>query len=155
MMVPTLDIDELDKRIGDLRAVEQWLALNASMLRASIQALEVQRNTIATLKSLSSAMMTAPPQAAPSPAPAPSAASASVPPAPPPAAQRRTRRASAGETPAPKPAEIPLNPAAWWGNLQDQFTRIAAAAAGGAPQTPPESKDTKPAARKPPPKRSN
>src|SRR5262249_3840909 len=49
MMVPTLDVDELDKRIGDLRAVEQWLALNAGMLRASIQTLEVQRNTIATL----------------------------------------------------------------------------------------------------------
>src|SRR5262245_21006701 len=52
MLVPTLDVNELDKRIADLRAVEQWLALNANMLRASIQALEVQRNTIATLQSL-------------------------------------------------------------------------------------------------------
>src|SRR5882724_7062426 len=60
MMLPTLDVNELDKRIADLRAVEQWLALNAGMLRASIQTLEVQRNTIATLKTLSGTMMNVP-----------------------------------------------------------------------------------------------
>ena len=53
-----------------------------------------------------------------------------------------------------------MNPAAWWGNLQDQFTRIAAAAAGGMSGTPPaEAKSAKeadkPAARKPPAKRSS
>ncbi|KQW87890.1 hypothetical protein ASC94_25690 [Massilia sp. Root418] len=49
---PTLSVDELDKKINDLRAVEAWLNLNSSMVRGSIQALEVQRNTIATLKSM-------------------------------------------------------------------------------------------------------
>ena len=28
MVAPTLDIDELDKRIGDLRTVENWLRMN-------------------------------------------------------------------------------------------------------------------------------
>jgi hypothetical protein len=49
---PTLSLDELDKKINDLKAVESWLNLNGAMLRSSIQALEVQRGTIATLKSM-------------------------------------------------------------------------------------------------------
>ncbi|MFD2270530.1 PhaM family polyhydroxyalkanoate granule multifunctional regulatory protein [Undibacterium arcticum] len=53
MVVPTVSVDELDKKIGDLKAVESWLNLNMSMLRGSIQALEVQRATIATLKAMS------------------------------------------------------------------------------------------------------
>lgn len=43
--------EDLDRRISDLRAVENWLRVNMSMLSSSIQALEVQRATIATLKS--------------------------------------------------------------------------------------------------------
>jgi hypothetical protein len=49
-VLPTVDLDELDKRIKDLRAVESWLALNANMLKHTIQGLDVQRNTIAALK---------------------------------------------------------------------------------------------------------
>lgn len=54
VITPTTDVEELDKRISDLRAVEQWLNVNLSMLRATIQGLEVQRGTIATLKSFGS-----------------------------------------------------------------------------------------------------
>ncbi len=57
MLAPTIDVDELDKRIADLRAVQQWLELNAGMLRTTIQTLEVQRATIATLKGISGAML--------------------------------------------------------------------------------------------------
>ena len=57
MFAPTLDVNELEKRIADLRAVEQWLELNASILRTTIQSLEVQRATIATLKGISGAML--------------------------------------------------------------------------------------------------
>ncbi len=49
---PTMDLDELDKRITDLKAVEQWLIANQTMLRGTIQGLEVQRNTIATVQAL-------------------------------------------------------------------------------------------------------
>jgi hypothetical protein len=48
LTAPTLSVEELDKKINDLKAVESWLNLNMSMLRGSIQALEVQRGTIAT-----------------------------------------------------------------------------------------------------------
>ncbi len=49
---PTLSVEELDKRIADLRAVEQWLALNQGMLRNTIQGLEIQRGTLAAVQNL-------------------------------------------------------------------------------------------------------
>lgn len=47
---PTVDLEELDRRITDLKAVEQWLTVNMNLLQGAIQALEIQRGTIATLK---------------------------------------------------------------------------------------------------------
>ncbi|HSQ10026.1 MAG TPA: PhaM family polyhydroxyalkanoate granule multifunctional regulatory protein [Burkholderiaceae bacterium] len=138
MLAPTIDIGELDKRIADLRAVEQWLELNASMLRTTIQTLEVQRATIATLKSISGAMMAPlmgppPPQRSPFPPippefSSPAAAATMVPP-PESAAEAkpaRPRRKVASHTPSL--SDDALNPAAWWHTLQDQFSKIAAAA---------------------------
>ncbi|MBX9869519.1 MAG: hypothetical protein K2X63_06965 [Burkholderiaceae bacterium] len=52
MVTPTVSIDELDKKIQDLKTVESWLNVNMNMLKGTIQALEVQRATIATLKSM-------------------------------------------------------------------------------------------------------
>jgi hypothetical protein len=57
MVAPTFDIEELDKRIAEMHAVEHWLQLNLSMLRATIQSLEVQRSTIATLKGIGGAVL--------------------------------------------------------------------------------------------------
>ncbi|WP_018412241.1 PhaM family polyhydroxyalkanoate granule multifunctional regulatory protein [Methyloversatilis thermotolerans] len=51
-VTPTLDVGELDKRIADLKAVEGWLRMNLGMLHTSIQALEVQRATLATMQSM-------------------------------------------------------------------------------------------------------
>jgi hypothetical protein len=59
LTAPTLSVEELDKKINDLKAVEAWLNLNMSMLRGSIQALEVQRGTIATLKSVGASLASA------------------------------------------------------------------------------------------------
>jgi hypothetical protein len=50
---PTLNVEELDKRITELRAVEQWLALNQNMLRNTIQGLEVQRGTLNAINTMS------------------------------------------------------------------------------------------------------
>ena len=52
MVTPTVSVDELDKKIKDLKSVESWLNVNMNMLRGTIQALEVQRATISTLKSM-------------------------------------------------------------------------------------------------------
>src|SRR5579863_3444897 len=54
MMSPLMSVEELDKRITDMRAVEQWLKLNLNMLQSAIQALEVQRATLATLRAFGS-----------------------------------------------------------------------------------------------------
>ena len=53
---PPMDLEELDKRIHDLRAVESWLQLNASLLRTAIQGLEVQRATLVALQTFGSAL---------------------------------------------------------------------------------------------------
>jgi hypothetical protein len=53
MVTPTLDVDELDKRIKDMRAVEGWLKMNLNMLQMSIQGLEMQRAALAAVKAMS------------------------------------------------------------------------------------------------------
>jgi hypothetical protein len=55
MVAPTLDTDELGKRIADLKAVEGWLKSNLNLLQMSIQALEMQRATLAALQQMSQA----------------------------------------------------------------------------------------------------
>ena len=51
-IAPTLNVEELDKRIEELKAVQFWLDQNAMALKATIQALEVQKMTLATLKGM-------------------------------------------------------------------------------------------------------
>ena len=129
-IAPTLDPEELDKRINDLKTVQFWLEQNARMLATTIQALEVQRMTLSTLKTmnvsfgdLTEALKIRMPaeaaQAAPTaPAPAP-------PPAPAPAP------APAAEAPAPEAPAVPpgvIDPMQWWGALTQQFGQIAASA---------------------------
>lgn len=53
MVAPTFDVDELDKRIKDLKAVEGWLRMNLSMLQMTIQGLEMQRTTVSTVQTMS------------------------------------------------------------------------------------------------------
>jgi hypothetical protein len=179
MITPTLDIGELDKRIADLRAVEQWLALNANMLRATIQSLEVQRNTIATLKSFGGSMLASVTRggshddtpgeaylrhaeergvARRQATAAATAAAAIVPPVSMPAPAAPTKRTAprargkvAKKNAGPSAAAMPLNPAVWWGALQDQFVRAAAAAAAAEP--PKAAKRAAPAAAAPAPTR--
>ena len=51
-IAPTLNVEELDKRIQELKAVQFWLDQNAAALKATIQALELQKMTLATLKGM-------------------------------------------------------------------------------------------------------
>jgi len=53
MVAPTLDVDELDHRIKDMRAVEGWLKMNLNMLQMSIQGLDMQRAALAAVRALS------------------------------------------------------------------------------------------------------
>ena len=51
-VAPTLNVEELEKRIDELKAVHFWLEQNSRALGATIQALEVQKMTLATLKGM-------------------------------------------------------------------------------------------------------
>ena len=57
-LTPTMDLDEIDRRIADLKVVEQWLTMNLGMLRSSIQGMEIQRGTIAAIRAFGEAMST-------------------------------------------------------------------------------------------------
>lgn len=161
VMTPTTDLEELDKRISDLKAVEQWLNVNLSMLRATIQGLEVQRGTIATIKSfgaslgrggatvdkageldlsgvssymdeeiLRKAVTEAVREAAPPPVP-------SVP--------SQSKTPGSGEASPEASKALISNATAWWGLLQDQFNKVAAAAiSSGGAETDKASKKAKP-----------
>jgi hypothetical protein len=181
MMAPLTSVEELDKRITDMRAVEQWLKLNLSMLQSAIQALEVQRATLATLRAFgafaqssisqaaaaSSSAASEAPKPAASPAPAPSWTKPAEP-APASAKPAESDEEEASATPA-------FDASAWWNLLQSQFNQIAqfavtqpsvaVAAAGGGTQGKPEqsgaseasgaaAQNAKPAAKRPAAKRA-
>lgn len=55
-VAPTLNVEELDKRISELKAVQFWLDQNGKALAATVQALEVQKMTLATLKGMNFSM---------------------------------------------------------------------------------------------------
>lgn len=52
MITPTVDTEELQRRITDLKAVEGWLKTNLSMLQMTIQGLEMQQATLAALQGM-------------------------------------------------------------------------------------------------------
>ncbi|MPV58849.1 alginate biosynthesis protein AlgP [Burkholderia sp. HI2761] len=126
MMSPLTNVEELDKRITDLRAVEQWLKLNLGMLQSAIQALEVQRATLATLRAFGAfaqSSMSAAEEAAVAAAQAAKTASAGE------AAPAGDAAASAAaDAPEGGPAQQPFDPAGWWNLLQTQFNQLASLA---------------------------
>ncbi|MGY4831296.1 PhaM family polyhydroxyalkanoate granule multifunctional regulatory protein [Sphaerotilaceae bacterium SBD11-9] len=124
-VAPTLNPEELEKRIEELRTVQFWLEQNARMLGATIQALEVQRMTLSTLKTMNVQMtdlrdsLTIRPPGAPLQAAAPAKAA--------PAAKKKARGTS-GPAAADAALPPPVDPMQWWGALTKQFTELAATA---------------------------
>jgi hypothetical protein len=123
-IAPTLDPAELEKRIQELKTVQFWLEQNAKLLATTIQALEVQRMTLATLKGMNLPMaeLSESLRIKPQPEPEPEAA-------PTPAAKAPARRKAAprGQA-AAAPAAAAVDPMQWWGALTQQFTELAAQA---------------------------
>lgn len=134
-VAPTIDPAEIEKRIEELRTVQFWLEQNARMLDATIQALEVQRMTLSTLKTMNVQMETlrdslqirAPDAAASTATPTPEPASAAAPSAPKPQAAAEPPVAPIADA-APTPAPGVVDPMQWWGALTKQFTELATTA---------------------------
>lgn len=53
MVTPTIDTDELGKRITELKTVEGWLKTNVGLLQMTIQGLEMQRATLLAMRAMS------------------------------------------------------------------------------------------------------
>ena len=51
-VAPTVSVEEIDKRIEELKAVQFWLEQNNRALSATVQALQVQRMTLSTLQGM-------------------------------------------------------------------------------------------------------
>ena len=131
-VAPTLDPDELGKRIEELRTVKFWLEQNAQLIETTIQALEVQRMTLSTLKSMNVQMgdlRESMQVRVPDPAP-PAAAASAEPAARAPRQSRRQKARHEGSGPGLSSAAPsgPIDPMQWWTALTRQFTEIAASA---------------------------
>jgi hypothetical protein len=126
MLAPLTNVEELDKRIKDMRAVEQWLKLNLNMLQSAIQALEVQRATLATLRAFGAFAQSSVEKAQASSAASPAASGW---PAPPP---ERTKSKVEAEPQQGTEAtneggsnDASFDPSGWWNMLQSQFNSLA------------------------------
>ena len=117
-VAPTLNPEELEKRIEELRTVQFWLEQNARMLAATIQALEVQRMTLSTLKT-----MNVPMAALRDSLKVRRARCGRRRRRPP---NRETRRRAARRKASPAETATPaVDPMQWWGALTKQFTQLA------------------------------
>jgi hypothetical protein len=168
MSAPPLSAEDLDKRITDLKAVESWLNMNITMLRGTIQTMEVQRATLSTLQTMGASMAEAMRQSGvsaekmagmpfgaffgqPAGGAAPGSATSSKP-----SSSASAASGSGGGSAQPGAAAPAQDPGAalgmpaamaWWNMLQDQFTQavsMAMAPADGAAK--PASQDAAPGA---------
>jgi hypothetical protein len=132
-VAPTLNVEELDKRIAELKAVQFWLDQNAKALSATVTALEVQKMTLATLKGMNFNMgdvanafkLKAADTVANAVSSAKDRVSETV--------TGKTSTAHKKTASADAPAGL-IDPMQWWGSLTQQFGQIASSAMKDAAQ---------------------
>jgi hypothetical protein len=64
VMAPTLMPDEVERRIAELKSVENWLNMNLNVLRMTIQGLEMQKAGLVAMQNVAAGV----PQGASKPA---------------------------------------------------------------------------------------
>jgi hypothetical protein len=123
-VTPTLDPEELKKRIQELKTIQFWLEQNSRMVATTIQALEVQCMTLSTLQTMNIKM-------------ADLQASLKIKPEPDLSASVKTEKTTDQKTAEDQTAQpeaptsnqaaaaMPVDPLKWWGSLTEQFTHIA------------------------------
>lgn len=157
MVAPSLSVEEINKKIGDLKTVASWLELNLNMLKATIQTMEVQSATLSTLQAMSAIMASREAEPAeekkdsapsfpfgfpmwPGGAPADKAGEEDAPEP----VQAEAENAAPEQTGEPEPEQEPgqtapgfqsamANPNAWWNVLQQQFNHAVGNAMAGVP----------------------
>jgi hypothetical protein len=156
-VAPTLSVEEVDKRIQELKTVQYWLEQNGHALKATIQALEVQKMTLSTLRGMNvrmediasaftkQAAPAAAPVAAPSVEAEPEVEAEEEAPAP----AKKTRSKTASATAASGGDGGVVDPMQWWGSLTEQFQQIATSALHDAAQLKVPAPAAAPASSKP------
>lgn len=117
-IAPTLDPQELDKRIEQLKTVQFWLEQNTRMLQTTIQALEVQRMTLSTLQTMN--------------VPVASVAQAFT-------AEPSKKKATPSRSKDASTSSELIDPMKWWGALTQQFADLASKALAEVPSMSPGS----------------
>jgi hypothetical protein len=56
MITPTVDIGEIDKKIGELKTVETWLTMNTGFVQMTIKTLEMQKAALESLRAAGEAV---------------------------------------------------------------------------------------------------
>ena len=56
MITPTVDVGEIDKKIGELKVVETWLTMNTGFVQMTIKTLEMQKAALDSLRAASEAV---------------------------------------------------------------------------------------------------
>lgn len=123
---PPTSLEDYERRIRDLRTVEQWLQFNLNVLRNTIQTMEIQKGTLQALESFRDSMMEMGQTASESAFKFPdlSAFTARAPePASPPADEP-----AAAETPPESTDPVMQQAGWWWQTMQDQFSNLVKAA---------------------------
>jgi hypothetical protein len=50
MFQPTMDVEEVEKRITELQAVENWLKMNLGFVQMTVKTLEMQKSALQSIK---------------------------------------------------------------------------------------------------------
>jgi len=50
MITPTVNIEEIDKKIGELKSVETWLTMNTGFVQMTIKTLQMQKAALESLR---------------------------------------------------------------------------------------------------------
>lgn len=142
-VAPTLNVEELEKRISELKAVHFWLDQNGKALSATIQALEVQKMTLSTLQGMNfnmgevaNALKLKTAEAVAGAAQKSGVAAKAVGDAAEAAVRKTTGKSGKSAARGPGGASAAVDPMQWWGALTNQFQEIAANAMKDVAQKP-------------------
>jgi hypothetical protein len=142
-VAPTINVEELEKRVEELKAVQFWLEQNSRALAATIQALEVQKMTLATLEGMNFSMgdlanafklktadtvmdgVQKASETLASAAQTVSGVAHRVSDMAAPAQAAAPAKSAKGKARAAAPAASVVDPMQWWGALTQQFQQIA------------------------------
>jgi hypothetical protein len=50
MITPTVNVEEIDKKIGELKSVETWLTVNTGFVQMTIKTLQMQKAALESLR---------------------------------------------------------------------------------------------------------